>query len=169
MDKVNTRVNESRNLDIRKWIQREGFDTKFLVELASQADETTASLVTDSSEASSLEEQSPPEPVVKTIPTRLEPTEDEPTSTSTPVPPTPAATNEWPLNDEVVTGLMDEIRQMTITVSDLKAENESMASKIKLRELEHKDLVKLVDELQQGQDKTDEKVEKAFRLIYKTG
>ena len=152
-------------MDIRKWIARDGFDTNFLVELASQADETTMSTVTDSTQSSLGEPQNVASQVQEesaspeSSPTKLPPT------SSTPIPDESSKLAK----DEVMTSIMDEIQQLFISVSDLKAENEALSSKALLRELEYKELKQLVDTIRVDQDKAVERVDKAFKLIYKTG
>ena len=155
-------------MDIRKWIQLDGFDTNFLVELASQADETTTSVVTESSVDSSPVDPSQEE-IQMDPPTQVQSIVETQPSTSTPVPALAPGVHQSTPDNDLVTGLIDEVRQLSIAMADLKAENEALASKIQLRELEQRDLQKLIDELQQNQDKSEEEVKKAYRLIYKTG
>lgn len=154
-------------MDIRKWIARDGFDTNFLVELASEADETTTSLMTNSSQSSNslvdkMEEQNVT-PMAGNDPTSIQ--MDPAPTASTPLPPQSVTTEK----NDVMTSILDEIQQLSITVGDLKAENEALASKALLRELEYRELKQLVDTIKTDQEKSVERTDKAFKMIYKTG
>lgn len=134
VDSINTRVSGSRDMDLRKWIKQDGFSTEFLLQCADDADETTSSLV---SEANDSEDRSAG---VSPVPSQENTTGAQPTnqtleqpSTSTPIPPVEQ-------ERDCLSGVLDEVRQISITVDDLKAEIEAINSKILLREMEHKDL-----------------------------
>ena len=134
VDSVNTRVSGSRDMDLRKWIEQDGFSTDFLLKCAEDADATTSSIVSDANESGerSSVTSSTPSDAHATAGQQMEISQEQPT-TSTPLP-QPA------IDQDCVSGVLDEIRQVTITVDDLKAEMQAMNSKILLRELEHKDL-----------------------------
>ena len=133
MDKIDTRVSGSRDMDLRKWIEQDGFSTDFLLQCADDADATTSSAVSEANETVDTSTVvSPVQSQARTDKQPMESTLDQP-ATSTPLPPAQ-------MDGECVTGVLDELRQVVISVSDLKAEVEAMNSKILLREMEYKDL-----------------------------
>ena len=129
MDKVDTRVSGSRDMDLRKWIQQDGFTTDFLLKCSDDADQTTLSAVTESTAS--------PEPTETTTPE--EPTEMVPPLEE--VPKMPSSSTPVPMEDrECLRTFLDEIRQANSSIGDLKAEFEALNSKMLLLQLEHKDL-----------------------------
>ena len=134
IDSINTRVAGSRDTDLRKWIQQDGFSTDFLVQCADDADETTSSLVSEANESvdRSSMASAPPQNETASQVQSPEPVQQQP-STSTPLPP-------MEVDQGCISDVLDELRQVTQRVEDLKAEVDAANSKILLRELEHKDL-----------------------------
>ena len=171
-------------MDLRKWIEQDGFDTNFLIRHADEADETTVSMVTESSQSEEgsdtmmqveTEEKSQPEP----------PLQQEPQSTSTPLP-------SEAMDKECISSILDTLRELSISMEDMKAESEAIASKVLLQKLELDKLrvrktpnivTKIIIQklVAVRQDSTDdfsvattlqnqsEKIEKAFKMILKCG
>ena len=157
MDQVNTRVNDSRKLDLRKWVSQDGFGNDFRMQCADGADDTTASAVTSSESNESSRVSTPAVPVTQNEQNMTPQDEhtEPPTPTpmaSTPVPdkvtePAKNAPKDAPaaeakeggktVNEDVLTSLLDSIRQVNSVVSDVKMETEALASKLLQRELEH--------------------------------
>ena len=115
-------------MDLRKWIAQDGFDTDFLLQHAEDADETTVSAVTESSQSAPSEAMSPTphmEEQSKSVPMITQ----EPPSTSTPLP-------SDTVDKECMSAILDGLREVNIVVDDLKADKEALESKILLQRLE---------------------------------
>ena len=117
-------------MDLRKWIAQDGFNNDFLVAVADNADETTASMVTESTASQGRSEA--PSPITPEPPTSNAQQASQPAAST----PLPKVDN----NSDCMTSILDELRQVSISVGDLKDELDAANSKILLRELEHKDL-----------------------------
>ena len=115
-------------MDLRKWIAQDGFNNDFLVTVAENADETTVSMVTESTASQGRSEA--PSPITP------EPSVEMPTNQPAASTPVPAVSED----KECLTSILDELRQVTISVGDLKDDLDAANSKILLRELEYKDL-----------------------------
>ena len=127
-------------MDLRKWIAQDGINNaeEFLVTVGENADETTTSIVTETT--ASPDRSTAPSPITPEAPALHSKTTEVQTqpNASTPMP-------QVAENAECMTSILDEIRQLTISVGDLRDELDAANSKILLRELEHKDLkVKVV-------------------------
>ena len=140
--------------DLRKWVEKDGFGTEFRMELAEDADDSTESVFTASSNSASLREEveAPLAMPTETQAARKSPKKIEqinrspPKSSSTPAPEVTADVGNVEKADDCITSTLDSIRDVQITVSDVKAEIDALNSKWLLRELEHQEIkVNIID------------------------
>ena len=138
-------MNNSRNQDLRNWVEHDGFGPEFRMEFASNAD-CSQSSVTGSSEGSRsstpadliTEHAGTSNQAQKRMDTVHPPHQnEEPALASTPA---PEQITEKQQSEECLTSILDTVRDVQMSISDVKAEIDALNSKWLLRELEHNDL-----------------------------